>query len=380
MSQPFSFGFGNDDLDHDIEADVPPNAEKIPEQPEERVSPLIEPQLHTLEQMLSHLPSSITYTSHHIPPNRPNADALCLPRRDLFDIRAQVMAEEDLSSVDSNATAGLLSDDILSRVYEGGFKTWECSVDLARYISNLIATGQLVLQGMDTHIIELGAGTALPTATLVQYLASKAQYSSSSRTHITVADYNAQVLSLATIPNLLLTFVSAQSVSQPWPDQGDLEIFPALTSNFATALQSLGIHISTISGAWGSPFVKLLSEADIGRRTNDADAAAVQRLTLTLILASETIYSPSSIRAFTQTVLALLEANCAGPADRAIAWLAAKRVYFGVGGGVDEFLAVLAEMGGYGRCVWDSSEAEGAGHGVGRCILEVGLRPGGQTS
>ena len=103
----------------------------------------------------------------------------------------------------------------------------------------------------------------------------------------------------------------------------------------------------------------------------------MQRPTLTLILASETIYSPSSIRAFTQTVMALLEANSKRPTDQAVALVAAKRVYFGVGGGVDEFLAVLAEIGGYGRCVWDSSHGEGGGNGVGRCILEVGVRPVG---
>lgn len=30
--------------------------------------------------------------------------------------------------------AGLSADDIKPKVYEGGFKTWECSVDLANYL------------------------------------------------------------------------------------------------------------------------------------------------------------------------------------------------------------------------------------------------------
>lgn len=30
--------------------------------------------------------------------------------------------------------AGLAADDIKPKVYEGGFKTWECSVDLANYL------------------------------------------------------------------------------------------------------------------------------------------------------------------------------------------------------------------------------------------------------
>ncbi|MCJ1280934.1 hypothetical protein MMC26_000252 [Xylographa opegraphella] len=377
MAQSFSFGFGGEDLD-DVEDEVSANAENLSDPPVECGGPLNEPQLHTLEELLSHLPSSITCTSHHVAQNGADIDAICLPRRDLFDIRAQVMAEVDPSSLDSSATAGLLSDDILSRVYEGGFKTWECSVDLARYIFNLLATEQLVLRGMDTCIIELGAGTALPTATLLHHLASVSPSSRSTRTHITVADYNAQVLALATIPNLLLTLLSTQTPSHPWPTEGDLDVSPAMTSRFATALHDRGIHISAISGAWGPAFASLISSTAIDRRANDDNATTAHRPTVTLILASETIYSPASTRAFTQTVLALLKANSAGPAQRAVALVAAKRVYFGVGGGVDEFLAVLAEMGGSARCVWDSSEARAGRHGVGRCILEVGLQPVGQ--
>ena len=37
-------------------------------------------------------------------------------------------------------------------------------------------------------------------------------------------------------------------------------------------------------------------------------------------------------------------------------------------------------MGGWGRCVWDSADADGEkgkmGGGVGRCILEVGVGVG----
>ena len=65
------------------------------------------------------------------------------------------MAEGDLSGPAENSTVGLLTDDILSRVYEGGFKTWECSVDLARYLTRLIRNGALQLQHQDMHIIEV---------------------------------------------------------------------------------------------------------------------------------------------------------------------------------------------------------------------------------
>ena len=98
-----------------------------------------------------------------------------------------------------------------------------------------------------------------------------------------------------------------------------------------------------------------------------------EKQSLTLILASETIYSPASLRSFTQTVVSLLSAKSLDSSNRALALIAAKRVYFGVGGGVDEFMAVVEEMGGHGNCVWDSSQEENEGYGVGRCILEVAL-------
>lgn len=65
------------------------------------------------------------------------------------------MAEEDMDNPESYSSAGLLSDDILSRVYEGGFKTWECSIDLARYLWRLLEDSTLVLDGRKVHVIEV---------------------------------------------------------------------------------------------------------------------------------------------------------------------------------------------------------------------------------
>ena len=65
------------------------------------------------------------------------------------------MAEEDLANPQGYSSTNLLSDDIISRVYEGGFKTWECSIDLARYLSRLVKTSQLVLSGRQVHFVEV---------------------------------------------------------------------------------------------------------------------------------------------------------------------------------------------------------------------------------
>ena len=62
-----------------------------------------------------------------------------LLRRELFDIRAQLMAEdsrmEEADEHSLNMIAGLATeDDLKPGIYEGGFKTWECAIDLAQYL------------------------------------------------------------------------------------------------------------------------------------------------------------------------------------------------------------------------------------------------------
>lgn len=314
------------------------------------------------------------------------------------------MAEEDIHDPHRFPSPGLISDDIISRVYEGGFKTWECAVDLARYLSKSIVDGHLALRGRDVHVIEvsrpnlryrmkilllpgtrirtanppptqLGAGTAVPTSCLLFHVMQPQPPSNTRpRIRITVADYNTQVLALATIPNLLLTITSLRPPPPPWLEEGDFEPFAAQLADFRASLDAAGVRISAISGAWGPEFVRLLRSAALDDVGEDGGAAEGR---VTLVLASETIYAPASLRPFAETLLALLRLGSSRAVDRAVALVAAKRVYFGVGGGVDEFLAVLGELGGEARCVWSSGEEEGRGQGVGRCILEVGLRVGG---
>lgn len=85
----------------------------------------------------------------------------------------------------------------------------------------------------------------------------------------------------------------------------------------------------------------------------------------TMVLASETIYSLDTMSSFVATLLALLQKN-SDVGVQAVGLIAAKRVYFGVGGGVDEFVRVLEIQGGTAKAVWQSEDA-----GVGRVILEV---------
>jgi protein-histidine N-methyltransferase len=76
------------------------------------------------------LPSNISYSILEI--EAPNGRKLGIPRRELFDVRVQLMAED--GGDESDDLAALDKSDIKTNVYEGGFKSWECSIDLAKLL------------------------------------------------------------------------------------------------------------------------------------------------------------------------------------------------------------------------------------------------------
>lgn len=145
-------------------------------------------------------------------------------------------------------------------------------------------------------------------------------------------------------------------------EEEELDITPELLENFKQDLTKRGITVDFISGAWSPAFVDLVfSSSSMGENGRNSR---------TLVLASETIYSPSSLGAFSETLLALLQRSAATTEEsKSRALVAAKKVYFGVGGGVDEFLAVLKEAS-HGSDVY-VNEVDIISGGVGRVILEV---------
>lgn len=87
--------------------------------------PLIEPLSHDLETMLKALPSKIVYSNLIV--KLDDGTECSIPRRELWDVRVQLMAEED-----DEGLGNLGKDDVKTGVYEGGFKSWESSVDLVK--------------------------------------------------------------------------------------------------------------------------------------------------------------------------------------------------------------------------------------------------------
>lgn len=177
------------------------------------------------------------------------------------------------------------------------------------------------------------------------------------RLHLCLADYNQSVLELATAPNLFLAWYTNKRSDS----SNEVEITPELLARFKDDLATYNISVSAISGSWGVDFDNLAQTLLEDR----ARSRLVEEPTRTLILASETIYSLKSIHAFASTALGLLNLSYNSVQNSKV-MVAAKKVYFGVGGGVDEFMKALQGTRGKARVVW---ETEGAG--VGRVILDV---------
>ncbi|KAJ5491514.1 hypothetical protein N7539_003081 [Penicillium diatomitis] len=364
----FSFGFSGDDIDMDdseLSNSVPEivatngTANSLPE--------LVKARKHDINEWLSILPSQIYYNRLSI-----GEAPITIARREIFDIRTQLMAEDNEKYDNAELIAGLEEGDLKPNFYEGGFKTWECALDLA----NVACKDDRIIQSLsnsqtDLHMIELGAGTAVPSLTLfAQILAqtnlNESESASRRKAHFTFADYNDAVLRLVTLPNLLLTWQSSRSQStvnaeftqaSSRPDQEEeLDITPELIDEFKNDLARRGISIDLISGGWSPEFIDLVYSRP-----------AVENCE-TLVLASETIYSPATLLPFSETLLSLLRRSKT-QIGSSRAMVAAKKVYFGVGGGVDEFLAVLKDVCGDELQVERVLDVQS--EGVGRVVLEV---------
>jgi len=166
-------------------------------------------------------------------------------------------------------------------------------------------------------------------------------------------------LRLCTAPNVLLNH-HLGSKGLEAAGEGELDVEELGETFIRDVAEKMDSQFDFISGGWGEAFVDLVRpEGNL------------------LVLASETIYSPDSTRLFAETLVRLLRRHSSsssssagggafGTAGRAMAWVAAKKVYFGVGGGVDDFVAAVAALGGRCELVGESKDT-----GVGRVVLQV---------
>ena len=181
-----------------------------------------------------------------------------------------------------------------------------------------------------------------------------------------LADYNPSVLQLVTLPNFILTWALCHRQTVPelqdafLPDD-ELELTPTVLQAFERYLSESSLQLSFLSGGWSPEFIDLLySLPDPGAASTSGTPP------ITLLLGAETIYSPFALQAFTEMVLSVLECDARVFGAEASAWVAAKRLYFGVGGSLDDFVDKIRARGAVVTRIRE--EAEGVRRGVVRCV------------
>lgn len=161
----FSFSFSGEDIEENFSEDLEPHVSPPPSHAAEtgtlrRTSnsafpitgqPLLPPRSHSLESMLNELPSKIAYSTLVV--KLDDGKAISIPRRELWDVRVQLMAEDD-----DEGLGNLGKDDVRTGVYEGGFKSWESSVDVVKVLN----ARRRQLLGFASRTLEVGFCYLLP--------------------------------------------------------------------------------------------------------------------------------------------------------------------------------------------------------------------------
>ncbi|KAI0646621.1 hypothetical protein C8Q79DRAFT_963605 [Trametes meyenii] len=356
-----------------------------------------------VQSLLNALPHTFSFSPSAIP--LASKRNLVLSRRDLFDARFQLIATEPESSTnDGPADIDFLDapSDLVPGVYEGGLKTWECSLDLIDCLDSIYGT-DIALQLKGKRILELGCGTAVPCLYLLHSVFS-AEPSASSNIHIHLQDYNELVLRLITLPNVILawymspgssTFRSGVSTAsnndtpeaeaEPFPladatEPGEIPITPALTAAFLKSLDDYGIHLRFFAGSWsafdveqagGSYHMVLTSETIYRTDSLPSLVNLLQRASAVPPTISEdatVALSDSTSRLSVSDQIDLQRLS----GEPYLCLVAAKLVYFGVGGGVNEFVQAVEGSReqaivrrGDVRTIWERT------HGVKRSIMQV---------
>ncbi|EGW32343.1 uncharacterized protein SPAPADRAFT_61422 [Spathaspora passalidarum NRRL Y-27907] len=309
----FSFGFTNDDLsgdelDQSSTPSQPPQARALDTlvTPKENL-----PQRHTLAQLCSTLLNvRITFDNYTTPGGN------LIYRRELFDVKHQIMSEDE----GSTQLGEMLLDeqsDLQRNVYEGGFKSWECAYDAV----DKLASGQVEM----SSVLEYGCGTALPSCFI---LLRKFTSGDKNSLRITLSDFNYDVLRLVTLPNLIINWASTLPVEKlhalttseenPVFNNDEVLLTQQLIQEFTSALNEFNIELDFISGAWGNQFNELVTS----------------QTSVDFMISSETIYSPDILPVVAESIVEILSRTN----GTAKCMVAAKNIYFGVGGSVIEFV------------------------------------------
>jgi len=226
---------------------------------------------------------------------------------------------------DAERNQSILNDDadIITQVYEGGLKVWEASVDLVRFLlenQNVVA---------NCNVLELGCGVGLPGICASICGAER----------VTFQDFNNFVLIQATAPTLLLN----HAMKDQKRDENSAQKLLSQSDLLATLLEQSFVEVDKyqfVAGDWSAVNATLQTKFDV-------------------ILTAETIYSTD----YYERLHRLLQ-HALKPGGRV--YVSSKSYYFGVGGGVKEWIDFVSSKGLFTTTVVDVVEAS-----LRRQILEM---------
>ncbi|XP_059373317.1 histidine protein methyltransferase 1 homolog [Carassius carassius] len=183
--------------------------------------------------------------------------------------------------------------DLISGVYEGGLKIWECTYDLLEYIDDAGETFA------GKRVLDLGCGAGLLGILALKRGATKVDFQ----------DYNSTVIEQLTMPNV---FLSCEEDNENEEENSS----PPSKRKSLNVSKKLLDHCGFFSGDWKS-FLILMQNKTPSPKYD-------------IIFTSETIYN-------TDYYSSLHNVFCDLLAENGIVYLSTKSHYFGVGGGLHLF-------------------------------------------
>ncbi|KAJ4846055.1 hypothetical protein Tsubulata_002574 [Turnera subulata] len=211
--------------------------------------------------------------------------------------------------VSTKEVFGLPNSDLVPGVYEGGLKLWEGSMDLIRALRKEVQDGHLSFAGK--RVLELGCGHGLPGIF--------ACLEGSAVVHF--QDFNAEVVRCLTIPN---TNVNLSDKFQ--------------STAGSEANSCAGAELRFFAGDW-SQVHEILPHVPNPEKDVTSSSGGNPVSGYDIILMAETIYSiPAQ-----QSLYGLIK-KCVSNSG-GVVYMAAKRHYFGVGGGTQQFLSMVEKDG-----------------------------------
>ncbi|XP_075653005.1 uncharacterized protein LOC142623465 isoform X2 [Castanea sativa] len=209
--------------------------------------------------------------------------------------------------VNTQEVFGLSNSDLVPGKYEGGLKLWEGSLDLVKALHMEVKNGNLSLRGK--RVLELGCGHGLPGIFACLEGAAAVHFQ----------DFNAEVLRSLTIPNVNANLS---------------ENIQHLETNEMNA----GGEVRFFAGDW-SEIHKLLPRVPSNEKNLNCSSGHSQVASYDIILMAETVYSVSTL----QSLYELIKMCTSSP--HGVVYMAAKKHYFGVGGGTRQFLSLVEKDG-----------------------------------